>query len=119
MHPDDVAEHVVAEVAELERRLQATPELGVTRVALENDTDLYLDFHKEERPRIEATLPSAMLGPGGQPVSVRYAAVDLGRKTERELILYMESTTSTASRRPPSCCRPTARLSRPPTGPTT
>ncbi len=90
MHPGDVLDYVVAEVAELERRIQAAPALGVTRVALEDDIVLYVHFRKQERPRIGATLQSGIVGPGGQAVSIRYEAVDLSRTSERELILMLE-----------------------------
>lgn len=90
MHPGDVAAYVAGQVAELQRRVQEAPELGVTCVALENDTDLYITFRKRERPRLEATLPADVLGPQGQEVTKRFVVPDLGRASERELILFLE-----------------------------
>ena len=90
MHPGDVAEHVAAEVAELERRMEAEPELSVTRVALEDETNLYVSFTKQERPRLTVLTPGSVLAPGGQTTSVRFEGIDLSRVSERELILFLE-----------------------------
>src|SRR5215218_4703875 len=90
MHPGDVVEHVAAEVAELERRLEVEPELGVTRVALENETNLYVSFTKRDRPRLTAVTPGSLVGPGGKATSVRIEGIDLSQRIERQLILFLE-----------------------------
>jgi hypothetical protein len=90
MHPGDVAAHVAAEVAELELRLQAEPELGVTDVELEDETNLFVHFRKRERPRIAAIAPGSTIGPAGESISVRFEGIDLTRVSERELILFLE-----------------------------
>jgi hypothetical protein len=90
MHPGDVVEHVAAEVAELERRLEVEPELGVTRVALENETNLYVSFTRRDRPRLTAVRPGSLVGPGGQATSVRIEGIDLSQRIERQLILFLE-----------------------------
>jgi hypothetical protein len=89
MHPADVAEYVLGEVAELRRSLQGMPELGVGAVELEDDVDLYIGFRKVDRPRLEVAVLPGLLGPGGNPMQVGHQAIDLSQKRERELILYM------------------------------
>jgi hypothetical protein len=90
MHPGDVCEYVAGQVAELGRRIDDAPELGVTGIALERDTDLYITFHKRERPRLEATMPAGLVGPQGQEVTKTFMVVDFSQVSERELILLME-----------------------------
>lgn len=49
MHPEDVAELVVAEVAELERKLADRPDLRVSGVALEDGVEVFLAYEVDLR----------------------------------------------------------------------
>lgn len=89
MHPVDVAEYLLGEVAELRRSLGEMPELGVGAVELENEVELYVSFRKVERPRLQAAVVPGLLGPGGNPVQFGHEAIDLSQKNERNLVLHM------------------------------
>lgn len=89
MHPADVAEHVLGEVAELQRSLEDMPELGVNKLDLEHEVELYIGFRKVDRPRLQAAVVPGLLGPGGKPLQIPHQAIDLSQKRERELILHM------------------------------
>lgn len=89
MHPTDVAEYVLGEVAELRRSLMEMPELGVGAIELEEQVELYVDFRKVDRPRLQASVVPGLLGPGGNPLQIGREAIDLSQKRERELLLHM------------------------------
>lgn len=89
MHPADVAEYVLGEVAELRRSLAEMPELGIAAVELDEDVELYVGFRKFERPRLQAAVVPGLLGPGGRPLQFGHEAIDLSQKRERNLVLHM------------------------------
>lgn len=90
MHPDDVAEHVTAEVEELQAGLHEREELGVRRVELIDRFELRIGLTKSERALVEGTIPSGILGPDGGGVQFNVSVPDLGAKPiEREVILRM------------------------------
>ena len=100
MHPDDVRELVVEQVAELERLVAERPELGVKGVELEG-TDVFLTVAVEHTASaavpanvaVEIAGQKKLIVPGG-PGQENQLLFDiprevplLGQKTERELLL--------------------------------
>lgn len=96
MHPDDVAEHVAGEVADLRVRLAAAPELRAGDVELRNQLELMVPFTKHERPRLAAQIPGLsggqLLAPGGGAIAFNYEVPDLSVRTDRQLILRCDCT---------------------------
>ncbi len=91
MHPDDVAEYVAGQVAWLAERIDERPSLGVTEVSLEENVQVYIALTKRERARASAMAPAHMVGPGQQPIGLKFTGVDLGAAvTLRRLLLHCD-----------------------------
>lgn len=91
MHPDDVREYVEEQVAELRARVEAAPELRVSSIELDG-VQLRVVFEKDERPKLQHSIGSQLVAPGGQGIVFQYEVPDLSRRVQRALILALDCT---------------------------
>lgn len=91
MHPADVAEHVAESVRVLRDRLAQHPGLANADPVLENETLLYIPFHKVDRELVAHALDTGFALPGGQNAAIIYQVPLLNaRPTVRDLVLHMD-----------------------------
>jgi hypothetical protein len=93
MHPADVAAFVADRADDLRQEIARYPELGVTRVSIEDSVQLYITFTKEDHQVVQQAVLSGMFGARGEQLGRVFEVPLIGaRKATRELILHMDCT---------------------------
>jgi hypothetical protein len=93
VHPADVAVFVADRVEDLRSAVATYPELGVTRISLEDSVQLYINFIKEDRQVVQQAVLSGVVGARGDQLSRIFEVPLIGApRATRELILHMDCT---------------------------